>query len=69
VGELAALLVIVTLPVTPVLLAGVNITIKGAFCPGARICPVEIPLAPKPAPEMLTFEMVMLVLPEFVTVV
>jgi len=56
------------LPVTPVVVEGVNVTLSEAVCPGARICPVDTPLAPKPAPEMLTLEMVMLAVPELVTV-
>jgi hypothetical protein len=66
---LVALLVMVTFPVTPTLLAGVKLTLSGAVCPGARTCPVDTPLVAKPAPEMLTLEMVTLELPEFVTVV
>jgi hypothetical protein len=68
VGELVALLVMVTLPVTPVVVEGVNVTLSDALCPGARICPVDTPLAPNPAPAMLTLEMVTLAVPELVTV-
>jgi hypothetical protein len=68
-GELVALLVIVTLPLTPTLPAGVKLTLSDAVCPGARTCPVDTPLVAKPGPEMLTLEMVTLELPEFATVV
>lgn len=55
-GEFVASLLTVTLPVTPAALAGVNVTLSVAVCPGVRICPLETPLAVNPAPEMLTFE-------------
>ena len=63
------MLVMVTLPLTPVFVEGVKLTLSDAVCPGARICPVDTPLAPKPAPEILTLEMVTLAVPELVTVV
>src|ERR1700681_601252 len=59
----------VTLPLTPVFVEGVKLTLSDALCPGARICPVDTPPAPKPAPEILTLEMVTLAVPELVTVV
>ena len=65
-GELAALLGIVTLPVTLPVLAGVNVTFSVVLCPGDKIVP-DAPLALKPGPEMLTFESVTLAVPEFVT--
>jgi hypothetical protein len=65
-GELAALLGIETLPVTLPVLAGVNVTFNVVLCPGDKIVP-DAPLALKPAPEMLTLEMVTLVVPEFLT--
>ncbi len=67
-GELAALLATVTLPLTPVDVAGVNVTFIVAVCPGVRICPVETPLAENPAPEMLTFETDTLEFPALVNV-
>jgi len=67
-GEFVALLVIVTLPVTLPVAAGAKVTFKVAVCPGVRIVPADTPLALKPAPEMLTFEIVTLELPELVSV-
>ncbi len=58
----------VTLPVTLPGAAGVKVTFRVAVCPGARIVPVGTPLGSKPAPEMLTFEIVTFELPEFVSV-
>jgi hypothetical protein len=69
VGELVALLVIVMLPVTPTLLAGTKLTVIDAVCPGTRTCPVDTPLVAKPAPEMLTLEIVVLEVPELLSVV
>jgi hypothetical protein len=67
-GELAALLATVTLPLTPVDVAGVNVTFMVAVCPGVRVCPVETPLAENPAPEMLTLETDTLEFPALVSV-
>jgi hypothetical protein len=67
-GELVALLATVTVPLTPVDVAGVKVTLIVAVCPGVRICPVETPLAENPAPEMLTLEMVTLEFPALVNV-
>src|SRR6266478_9871863 len=67
-GELVALLVTETLPVTLPVAAGAKVTFKVAVCPGVRIVPADTPLALKPAPEMLTFEIVTLELPELVSV-
>jgi hypothetical protein len=39
-----------------------------AVCPGARICPVETPLALNPAPEMPTFETATLEFPTLVNI-
>jgi len=58
-----------TLPVTLALAAGVKLTFSDALCPGARTCPVNKPVAPKPGPEILTLEMIMLALPELESVV
>jgi len=68
VGELLASLVTVTLPVMVPELAGANVTLSIAVCAGARMRPAETPLGVKPAPVTLTFEIVTLVLPEFVNV-
>ena len=67
-GELVALLATVTLPLTPVDVAGVNVTFIVAVCPGVRICPVETPFAENPAPEMLTLETITLEFPALVNV-
>ena len=67
-GELVALLATVALPVTPIAAAGVNVTLSVALCPGARICPVETPLAVNPAPAMLTLETVTFEFPALVNV-
>jgi len=57
-GEFAALLVRVTLPVALPLAAGVKVAFNVAPCPAFRIVPVGTPLALKPGPAMLTFEIV-----------
>jgi hypothetical protein len=67
-GELVALLATVTLPLTLADVAGVNVTVIVALCPGVRICPVETPFAENPAPEMLTLETVTLEFPALVNV-
>ena len=68
VGELDALLTIVTLPVTPPVAAGAKVIFKVAVSLTAMICPVEIPLTLKPGPEMLALATVTLEPPEFVRV-
>ena len=67
-GELVALLVTVTLPVTLAAVAGVKVTFNVAVCAGVKICPVVTPLAVNPAPEMLTLETVTFEFPAFVNV-
>ena len=67
-GELDALLVTVTLPVTPPVAAGAKVTFTVTTCAEVMIWPLETPLAVKPAPEIVTLETVMLVLPELVKV-
>ena len=67
-GEFAALLVMVTLPVTPPVAAGAKTTFKVAVCPGVRISPLDRPLTLKPAPKKTTLEMVILEVPELVNV-
>jgi len=57
-----------TLPVTLPVPAGAKTTFKVADCPGVTTNPADTPLALKPAPETLMFEMVTLELPEFVSV-
>src|SRR5881394_2469008 len=67
-GELVALLATDTLPVTLPAVEGAKVTFKVAVWPTLRIVPAGTPLALKLAPETLTVEIVMLELPEFVSV-
>jgi hypothetical protein len=67
-GEFAALLVTVMLPEALPLDAGSNVALSAALCPLDRISPDDTPLAPNPAPATVTFEIVTLALPEFVSV-
>src|SRR5581483_5864092 len=52
-GELVALLMTDTLPVTLPEAMGANLTEKVVFCPAGRITGGEIPLRLKPVPETL----------------
>ena len=65
VGEVVALLMTATLPVTLPVAAGAKVTFKVVVWPGVRVVPVGTPLALKPAPETLMFEIATLELPEF----
>jgi hypothetical protein len=67
-GELVALLATETLPVTLPAAAGANVAVKAAVCPGPRMSPEETPLALKPEPDTVTFEIVTLEFPAFVSV-
>src|SRR5215472_4995554 len=67
-GEFVALLATDTLPVAFPAVEGAKPTFKVAFCPGLRTVPAETPLSLKPAPEMVTPEIVTFELPEFVRV-
>jgi hypothetical protein len=67
-GELVALLVTDTLPAMLPAEAGLNVAVKLAVCPGVKMSPVETPLALKPAPEMLTPEIVTFEFPLLVNV-
>jgi hypothetical protein len=67
-GELDALLVTVTPPVTLPVDVGAKVTFKAADCPGARTVPEDTLLPLKPAPEAVMPEMVTLELPEFLSV-
>src|SRR5579863_3608200 len=67
-GEFVALLATETLPVTLPAAAGAKVAVKVAACPGVRMSPEETPVALKPAPETVTFEIVTLELPAFVSV-
>jgi hypothetical protein len=61
-----ALLATLMLPVTLPPLAGSNVAANVELWPGAIMVPEDMPLALKPAPEMLMFEIVTLPVPEFV---
>jgi hypothetical protein len=67
-GELVALLATITPPVKLPVEVGAKVTFRAAVCPGARIVPEGTLLALKPAPVVLTREIVTLELPEFVRV-
>ena len=67
-GELDALLTTETLPVTLPVAAGAKVTFKVTICPEVTISPADTPLAVKPGPEIVTFEIVILELPELVSV-
>jgi len=67
-GELVALLVTVALPGRLPADAGVKVTFRVAVWPGVKICPVEIPAAVYPAPEILTLDIVTLEFPALVNV-
>src|SRR2546422_10383994 len=45
-----------------------KVTFKVVVCPGVRVVPTGTPLALKPAPETVMFEIATLELPEFVSV-
>ncbi len=68
IGEFAALLVTVMVPVALPPDAGSNVALSAALCPLDRINPDDTPLAPNPAPATVTFEIVTLELPAFVSV-
>ena len=67
-GELDALLTTETLPVALPVAAGAKVTSKVTICPEVTISPADTPLAVKPGPEIVTFEIVILELPELVNV-
>jgi len=60
VGEFAAVLVMVTVPVMFPLAVGAKITFSVAVFPGIRTCPADTPLALKPVPDTLTLPIVTL---------
>ncbi len=68
IGEFAALLVTVMLPVALPPDAGSNVALSAALCPLDRINPDGTPLAPNPAPATMTFEIATLELPVLVNV-
>ena len=67
-GEFEALLATVTLPATPPVAAGVKVTLKVPIWPGVSMSPADTPVEMKPGPEIVTFEIVIFELPEFVNV-
>jgi len=67
-GELVALLATEMLPEALPEVDGVNVAVKVAVCAGFRISPEDTPEALKPAPETVTFEIVMVEFPAFVSV-
>jgi hypothetical protein len=67
-GEFEALLATATLPVMLPAAEGLNVAVKVVVCPGLKMSPVETPLALKPAPEMLTLEIVTFEVPALVSV-
>jgi hypothetical protein len=67
-GEFEALLATATLPLMLPAAEGLNVAVKVAVCPGLKMSPVETPLALKPAPEMLTLEIVTFEVPALVSV-
>ena len=70
VGELVALLVIVTLaPPTVPAEAGAKVTVRVADCAGVSTVPFGMPLSLNPAPVTVTPEIVMFELPLLVTIV
>jgi len=68
VGELLALLAIVTLPVALPVDVGVRLTVNVTDCPAVKVVFDATPLALYPDPEAVTCEMVTLEFPVFVSV-
>jgi hypothetical protein len=66
--ELCALLVMVMVPVSVPMTAGVKVTLRAAISPGFKIVPIAIPLKVKPGPEILILVIVTAELVEFVKV-
>ena len=67
-GEFLALLLAVMLAVIDPAVSGENVTFIVAFCPGARISPVDTPLVVNWLEEVLTLETITLEFPAFVRV-
>lgn len=63
-----ALLAMLMLPLALPVLAGLNVAVSVTDLPAATIVPADTPLALKPAPDSVTFEMVTLAVPAFVRV-
>jgi hypothetical protein len=68
VGELGALLMSETMPVTPPATAGAKASVKFDLCPGLRVRGRAKPLVVKPLPETAACEIVRLPVPEFAKV-
>lgn len=68
VGEFDALLVTVMPPLSLPAVAGANVALNVAVCPGERMTPESPPPALKPAPLTATFEIVTLEFPAFVNI-
>jgi len=66
-GEFEALLVTVMPPVTLPAVAGANVALNVAVCPGESVTPESPPPALKPAPATLTLEIVTLEFPALVS--
>jgi hypothetical protein len=66
-GEFAALLLMVTLPETLPVPAGVKVAVKVVLCVGLRMIP-DAPLTLNPVPEIPTFEIVTFEFPELVRI-
>jgi hypothetical protein len=67
-GEFAALLATNTLPVTEPAAVGAKFILNVALCPAVKLSGAVIPLAVKPAPEVLISEMLTLEFPVLVSV-
>jgi hypothetical protein len=68
-GELGELLVIEMLPLALPATVGVKVAVKDVFKPALIVNGVDRPVMLKPVPETLAAEMVMLAVPEFVSVI
>ena len=68
VGEFVALLAIVTLPVRLPADVGAKVTVSAMDCPAVSVCADVTPVVLKPAPDIVTCEIVTLEFPEFVSV-
>src|ERR1700674_5125521 len=65
---LAAPVATIKFPDTPPVLEGENVTVKFALSPASKMVPAGRPLASKPGPDTLTFEIAMVSLLLFVRV-
>src|ERR1700693_5894945 len=65
VGEFVALLAIVTLPVTLPVDVGAKLTVSATDCPAVSVSVDATPLALKPAPDIVTCEIVTIEFPVF----